>query len=176
MWNKQRYCWQLQNHVWITNFPGENWKVTMLGKICISSWSYDMESHVKKCMERYCELTNKTTQQLFKVSTPCIDDHHFKEELKSVGELSKVSIQYLYLTRIGKLDILWTVNKLARSIAKWPKTCDKRLSRFDILHPSHMWVQTVLSCGKHLKSFVVWIIDNKISDDTNAERQARQHV
>ena len=29
----------------------------------ISSWSYDMESHAKKCAERYCELANKTTQQ-----------------------------------------------------------------------------------------------------------------
>ena len=46
----------------------------------ISSWSYDMEGHAKKCVERYCELANKTTQQLYKVSTPCIDDHHFKEE------------------------------------------------------------------------------------------------
>ena len=56
----------------------------------ISSWSYDMEGHAKKCVERYCELANKTTQQLYKVSTPCIDDHHFKEEeMKSVGELSK---------------------------------------------------------------------------------------
>ena len=69
-----------------------------------------------------------------KVSTPCIDDHHFKEEeLKSVGELSKVSSQIvlkcLYLTRIGRPDILWSVNKLARSITKWTKACDKRLSR-----------------------------------------------
>ena len=60
----------------------------------ISSWSYDMEGHATKCVERYCELANKTTQQLYKVSTPCIDDHHFKEEeLKSVGELSKVCSQ-----------------------------------------------------------------------------------
>ena len=30
----------------------------------------------------------------YKVSTPCIDDHHFKEEeLKSVGDLSKVCSQ-----------------------------------------------------------------------------------
>ena len=56
-----------------------------------SSWSYDMEGHAKKCVERYCELANKTTQQLYKVSTPCVDDHHFKEEeLKSEGELSNV--------------------------------------------------------------------------------------
>ena len=76
----------------------------------ISSWSYDMEGHAKKCVERYCELANKTTQQLYKVSTPCIDDHHFKEEeTKSVGELSHVCSQIvlkcLYLARIGRLDI-----------------------------------------------------------------------
>ena len=54
----------------------------------ISSWSYDMAGHAKKCVERYCELVKNTTQQLYKVSTPCIDDHHFKEEeTKSVGEL-----------------------------------------------------------------------------------------
>ena len=62
--------------------------------MCISSWSYDVEGHAQKCVERYCELANKTTQQLYKVSTPCIDDHHFEEEeLKSVGELSQVCSQ-----------------------------------------------------------------------------------
>ena len=60
----------------------------------ISSWSYCIEGHAKNCVERYCELANKTTQQLYKVSNPCLDGHHFKaEELKSVGELSKVSSQ-----------------------------------------------------------------------------------
>ena len=93
-----------------------------------------MEGHAKKCVERYCELTNKTTLQLYKVSTPCIGDHHFKEEeLKSVGELSQVCSQIvlkcLYLARIGRPDILWSVNKLARSITKWTKACDKRLNR-----------------------------------------------
>ena len=52
----------------------------------ISSWSYNIIGHAKKCVERYCELANKATQQLCKVCTPCIDDHHFKEEeTKSVG-------------------------------------------------------------------------------------------
>ena len=31
-----------------------------------SSWSYDMAGQAKKCVERYCELVNKTTQQLYK--------------------------------------------------------------------------------------------------------------
>ena len=35
----------------------------------------------------------------------------------------------LKLARIGRLDILWSVNKLARSITKWTKACDKRLNR-----------------------------------------------
>ena len=60
----------------------------------ISSWSHDMEGHAKKCVERYCELANKTTQQLYKVATPCMDDHQFKEEEnESVGELSTVCSQ-----------------------------------------------------------------------------------
>ena len=87
-----------------------------------------------QCVERYCELANKSTQQLYKVSTPCIDDHHFKEEeMKSVGEFSKICSQIvlkcLYLARIGRPDILWSVNKLARSITKWTKAGDKQLNR-----------------------------------------------
>ena len=94
--------------------------------LCISSSSYDMEGHAKTCVERYCELANKTTQQLYKLSTHCIDDHHFKEEdVKSSGELSQVCSQIvlkcLYLARIGRPDILWSVNKIARSITKWTK-------------------------------------------------------
>ena len=29
----------------------------------ISSWSYDIEGHAKKCVDRYCEFANKTTEQ-----------------------------------------------------------------------------------------------------------------
>ena len=67
-----------------------NRKASILREFRISSWSYDMEGHAKKCVERYCELSNKTTQQLYKVS----NDHHCKEkEMKSVGELSQVCSQ-----------------------------------------------------------------------------------
>ena len=56
-----------------------------------------------------------------------------KKNLKSVGELSKVCSQIVlkckHLARIGRPDILWSVNKLARSITKWTKACDRRLSR-----------------------------------------------
>ena len=103
--------------------------------------SCDMEGHAQKCVERYCELANKTTQQLHKVATPCMDDHQFKEEeIGSVGDLSNVCAQIvlecLYLGRIGRPDILWSVNKLVRAITKWTRACDKRLARL-ISHIHH---------------------------------------
>ena len=56
---------------------GATEKLPCSENLCISSWPYDMECHVKKCVERYCDLANKTTHQLYKVSTPYLDDHHF---------------------------------------------------------------------------------------------------
>ena len=82
---------------------------------------------IVSCQTR--RLSNSTKYLLH-----AIDDHHFKEEeTKSVGELSQICSQIvlkcLYLARIGRPDILWSVNKLARSITKWTKACDKRLNR-----------------------------------------------
>ena len=132
-----KILWTITEQCSIPEFPQEQLKnCHAQGKpdTNISSWSYGMEGHAKKRLERYGELANKTTQQLYKVSTTCIDDHHFKEEeLKSVGELSntcsQIVLKCLYLARIGRPDILWSVNKLARSITKWTKACDKRLNR-----------------------------------------------
>ena len=45
-----------------------------------SAWSYDMEGHAHKCVERYCELANKKGRAIIQVSSPCLDDHNFKKE------------------------------------------------------------------------------------------------
>ena len=113
------------------------------------AWSYDMERHAQKCVERYCEWANKRVEQLYKVSGPCLDDdHQFKqEELESVGELSE--LKCLYLARIGRPDILWSINKLARSVTKWTQACDRRLAKDDFLHSSHKRLLRILSCGRH---------------------------
>ena len=117
----------------------------------ISSWSYDMEGHAKKCVERYCELSNRTTQQLYKVSTPCIDDHHFKEEeMKSVGELSQVCSQIVlkcfYLARIGRPDILWSVMNLRDRLRNGPKPL------------TNAWIDWYLTFIKHVitNSITMW--------------------
>ena len=115
---------------------GATGKLPCSENVRISSWSYVMEGDAKKMWN---DIVSWQTRQLDNCSkyfhhSSCINDHHCKEEeLKSVGELSKVCSQiflkYLYLARIERPDILQSVNKLARSITKWTKACDKRLSR-----------------------------------------------
>ena len=48
------------------NSAGRTEKLPYSENVCICSWSCDMEGHAKECVERYCELANKTTQQLHK--------------------------------------------------------------------------------------------------------------
>ena len=65
-----------------------------------------------------------------------------KEELIPVGELSKVCsaivLKCSNLARIERPDILWSVNKLARSITIWTRACAKRLNRL-ISYIHHTW-------------------------------------
>ena len=46
----------------IANFCGGLEKLPFPQNLRISSWSDDMVGHAKKCVERDCELANKTTQ------------------------------------------------------------------------------------------------------------------
>ena len=50
-----------------------------------------------------------------------------------MGELSDICshiiLKFLYLARIGRPAILWSVNKFARAITKWTRACDKRVAR-----------------------------------------------
>ena len=92
------------------------------------AWSSDMKGHANKCVERSCELANKKTEQLFKVSTLCLDDHNFKEEdLETLGELSKVCSQIVLecLARTGTFDTLWSANELARAVTECTRACDR---------------------------------------------------
>ena len=121
VWNKQRYCRQLQNHGWISNFRESNWKITMLGNLCISSWSCDMEGHAKKCLERTRRLNNSTKYLLHALTTIISNKKIIIRGRVVKSMLSQFVHKCLYLERVGRLDIRWSVNKLARSITKWTK-------------------------------------------------------
>ena len=42
----------------------------------------------------------------------------------------------MYLVRIGRPDILWSVNNLARAVTKWTKACDKQQCRLGLFQDS----------------------------------------
>ena len=114
--------------MFVSEFPQEQLK-KLLGLLKpdanICTWSHDMERDAKKCVKLYCELADKTTQQLYKAITPCLDDHQFKEEeLGSVGELSKVwsriVLKCLYLARIDRNNLSWSISKFARTLPNGP--------------------------------------------------------
>ena len=78
-----------------------------------------------------------------------MDDHQFKEENESVGDLSAVCSQIVlkcqHLASIGRLDILWSVNKVARAVTKWTNSCDKRLARLiSYIHHTSEYTQYCL--------------------------------
>ena len=130
------------------------------------AWSYDMEGHARKCVERYCELANKKAEQIFKVSSPCLDNHQFKlEELQLIRELSQVCSQIvltcLYLARIGRQDILWSVNKLARAVTKFTQACDRRLARLI------SYIMTQMNTD----SIVMWVTRLSIADRVYSKTQ-----
>ena len=63
-----------------------------------------------------------------------MDDHQLKKsDFEVVGELAHVCAQivftYLYLARIGRPDLLWSLNILARTATKWNGARDQRLAR-----------------------------------------------
>ena len=108
----------------------------------MSSWSWDMEGHAKKCVQRDFELANKTTQQLFKVATPCIDRHQLKEEeLGSVGELSKVCahivLTCLHLARLARPDIFMVREQACSCHNEMDESMRQTFSTFDLLHSSY---------------------------------------
>ena len=104
-----------------------------------------MAGHAVQRVARYCELANCTPASLKKVTTPCFDDHVFTDnEFQVEGKLSDVAarivLKCLYLARIGRPDLLWSVNILARQVTKWTKACDRRLERLiAYIHHSQDW-------------------------------------
>ena len=133
--NKQRYCGQLQHHVWIENFRGGEWRNCHSLKIFVflhglMTWLVMQRNVWSDIVSWPIRRHNNSTKYLLHASMTTTSR---EEEMKSVGEVSQVCSQIvlkcLYLARIGRPDILWSVNKLARSITKWTKACDKRLNR-----------------------------------------------
>ena len=148
--NTQTYCWQWQNFVWILNFHRSNknyqaWKIRIFPRVAMT-WKV-----MPRSVWNELWIVEQTTEQVYKVSTPCLDYHQFNEELKSVGQLSDVSSQIvlkcLYLARFGRPDILWSVHRLARTMTKWTRACDKRLARWSLIFIAQVNTNNIVTKG-----------------------------
>ena len=150
--NKQRYCGQLQNHVWIANFRGGNTKASILWE---SLYFFMAVWYGGSCKE-LCGATLWVSKQddsttLQSIYSPCIDDHHFKEGMKCIGELSQVCSQIVL--KMFKIDTNWKtrysmVSEQTCTIKhKMDQSLWQTLESIYFIHSSHMWIQTVLQCG-----------------------------
>ena len=110
-----KQVWILSNIAELCSTPefpqGVTEKLPSLETPKISAWSYDMEGHAKKVCGTLLWISEQNNAIVHKVSTPCLDDHQFKEEeLKFVGELSDACsqnfVKCLHLARIGRPDVL----------------------------------------------------------------------
>ena len=94
-------------------------------------WSYDVEGHSKKCVERKYDLSNKKIANYSKFAPPVLMTINFKRgnwrQLENYPEYTRRLFQYVFLARSSRRDILWSVSNLARAITKWSKACDRRL-------------------------------------------------
>ena len=112
----------------------------------ISSWSYDMEFHAKKCVELYCELANKTTQQLYKVSAPCIDDHHFKRRRIEIrGRIVKSM-----LSNCAEMLILGTYWKT------WYSLVSEQICTIDYELDQSLWQTMTFITQVNTSNIVMW--------------------
>ena len=117
------------------------------------AWSYEMEGHARKCVERYCELANKKVKQFFKISSLCLDEHRFKqEELELVGELSQVCSQLVlkcsHVARVGRPDVQWLSTNLQEQSQIWTEACGRRIGNIDFRHAPHKWLRQYCHVGK----------------------------
>ena len=134
-------------HTQSSNSPNARPRETVGDKSKVKGYQYEMCGHSEQCVERYLELTGKDESSLRQVATPCIDDHLIPpEDFEAKGEVSPVAarivLKTLFVARMGRPDILWTVNALAREVTKWTVACDKRLHRLiSWMHFTKDWVQ-----------------------------------
>ena len=79
-----------------------------------------MKVYANTCVERRCDLANKKPEQLYRVSTPCMDDHQFLRcrfgnSWRIVESVFTRRPEMVVVGRIGRLHMTWSVKLLGKS-------------------------------------------------------------
>ena len=158
--NKQRYCWQLQNHVWIQNFRRSKLKNYQARKIYVflrghmtwkvmprNVWNDIVSWRTKRL--NYCikyQLLAFTAIITKKNWNPSENCQKYALKLFWKAETWHVLDDPIFYSQ-------WT-NLHDRS-QNGPKHVDKRLSRLISYIHDTCELQTILSCGKHCKTMQI---------------------
>ena len=168
--NEQRKGGQLQRNVCFQDLCRSNRKATLFRETWrrhlfmvmqknvwsdIASWRTKQPSNCTK-LQLHASMTttlkNKNSNPC--ENHPCLDDHQIKkEELENKGELPEVCSQFFWNACIWHalddptIHGQWT--NLHDHSQTGPKLVTNDYLCFDLLHSSHKWIQTILSCGKH---------------------------
>ena len=159
LWNKQRYWWQLQNHVWIQNFRRSNWEITMIEK---TEYFFVVIRYGRSCKEM-CGTTLWVGEQNDSTTLQSINSMHWRPSLQRRNEICRRIVKSM-VSNCSEMLILGTCWKTRYSVVS-EQTCtiDHKMGQslwqttisFDLLHPSHMWLQIILSCGNHCQTMQI---------------------
>ena len=103
---------------------------------------------LKMCWEILRVSKPKSGQQLYIVSSPCLDDHQLKrEEHESVGELSKVcSLEMLVVGTNWRTRHSVVCDKTCKSSHKMESGLRQTFDNIEFIRSSHKSLQRILSC------------------------------
>ena len=110
-----------------------------------------------------CEPANKMIEQVYKVSTPCRDDHQFtKDEPETIGELAEVCSQIVFVMLLfgaHRQTRYCMVSELfGKSYHEAQQSLRQKIGRVDFLHSSHESILTILPRGRHSITMLTWIV------------------
>ena len=160
MWNKQRYCGQLQNHVRIANFRLESREINIFSK---SSYFFMVLWYGWSCKEM-CGTILWVGEQDDSTTLPSIYSMHRWPPLQRGRSEICGRIVTSMLSKCSEMLILGTNWETWYSmVSEQTCTIDHKMDQslwptiisFDLLQSSHMWLQTILLCGKHCKTMQI---------------------
>ena len=134
-------------------FPQEQLKkLSCSENLRISSWSYDMEDHVKKmCGTTLWAGKQDDSTTLQSIYSMYRWSSFQRKRIEILGRIVKSMLSNC--SEIFTSDTSWTIWYSMTS--KQTCTCHHKMDQslwqtpesFDLLHSSHLWTQTTLSCG-----------------------------
>ena len=160
MWNKQRYCGQLQNYVWIENFRGESGETTIPSK---SSYFFMVLWYGGSCQE-VCGTILWVGEQDDSTTLQSIYSMHRWPPLQRRRNEICWRIVTCMLSNCSEMLILgknWTTRDslVSEQTCTIDHSMDQSLWQtiisFDLLKSSYVWLQTILSCGKHCQTMQI---------------------